>query len=110
MAVATGFDRLGLRHASLLAEAGQGVVFAEEGDHRTSRAPFAHQGGRNIRDILRDPEALMAQLGQMFGGGARLGVANLGRRPDLVAQCDEARLDRVDAPPNVTPVIHLAKP
>ena len=108
MAVAAGLDRLRLGDAGLLAEAGQGVVFAEEGDHRPAFAPFAHQRGRNVSDILGDAESLMAQLGQMFGGGARLGVADLGHRPDPVAQLDETRFDRVNAAPNVATVVHLA--
>jgi len=60
----------------------------------------------NACDILCDAETLMAQFGQMFGGGARLGVAHLGHRPDLVAQGDETRLDRVNAKPNVVAVVH----
>ncbi len=52
----------------------------------------------------------MAQLGQMFGGGARLGVADFGHRPDPVAQGDETRLDRINATPNVTAVVHRPVP
>src|ERR1700688_5060247 len=48
----------------------------------------------------------MAQLSEMFGAAARLGVANLGHCPDLVAQIDETRLDRVNASPNVAAVVH----
>ena len=110
MAVAAGLQRARFGHAGLLAEAGQRVVFAEEGDHRTAFAPFAHHRGRNAGDLLGDAETLMAQLGQMFGGRARLGVADLGHRPDPVGQGDEARLDRVDAAPDVTAIIHLPVP
>ncbi len=67
MAMAAGLDRARLRHAGLLAETGQRVIFAEEGDDGTALAPFAHQGGGNAGDILGDAETLMAQLGQMFG-------------------------------------------
>ena len=91
--MASRLDRPRLRHARLLAETGQRIVFAEEGDDGTALAPFAHQGGGNIGDILGDAKTLMAQFGQMFGRRARLGVAHLGHRPDLVAQGDETRLD-----------------
>ena len=86
MAMAAGFQRARFRHAGLLAETGQGVVFAEEGDHGSAFAPFAHQRGGNACDLLGDAETLMAQFGQMFGGRARLGVADLGHRPDPVGQ------------------------
>src|SRR5258708_33124953 len=110
MAMAAGLHRTRLRHARLLAQAGQRVIFAEEGDHGAAFAPFAHQGGGNACDLLGDAETLMAQLGQMFGGRARFGVADLGHRPDPVAQFDEARLDGVDATPDVTAIIRLPVP
>src|SRR5204863_2753857 len=91
-------------------ETGQGVIFAKEGDHRPACAPFAHHGGGNACDFFGDAETLMTQLGQMFGGRARFGVADLGHRPDAVAQVDEARLDGVDATPDVTAIIHLPVP
>ncbi len=106
--MAARLDRARLRHAGFLAETGQGVVFAEEGNDWAALAGFAHQGGRDISDILGDAETLMAQLGQMFGRRARLGVAYFRHPPDRVAQGDETRLDRVNATPNVTAVIHLA--
>src|SRR5579872_3399379 len=110
MTMAAGFDRAGLRHAGLLAETGQGIVFAEEGDHGAAFAPFAHQRRGDARDILGDAEALMAQLGQMLGGGSRLGVAHFRRRPDFVAQGDETRLDEVHAAPDVAAVVHSLVP
>ncbi|MEH2625125.1 hypothetical protein V1292_003180 [Bradyrhizobium sp. AZCC 1719] len=85
MAMAAGLQRPRFRHASRLTEAGQGVIFAKEGDHGSAFAPFAHQGGRNACDLLRDAETLMTQLGEMFGARSRLGVADLGHRPDPVA-------------------------
>src|SRR5215813_5952202 len=106
MAMASRLDGSRLRHARLLAEAGQRVIFAEKGDDRSALAPFTHQSGRDPRDILGNAETLMTQLDKMFGGGARLGVAHLRHSPDLVAQIDKARLDRVDAAPNVTAVVH----
>ncbi len=107
MTMAAGLQRARFGHAGFLAEAGQGVIFAEKSDHRPAVAPFAHHRGRNACDLLGDAETLMAQLGQMFGGRARLGVADLGHRPDPVGQGDKARLDGVDATPDVTAIIHL---
>src|SRR5258705_13802897 len=110
MALAAGLQRARLGYARLLAEARQRIIFAEKGDDGTAFAPFAHQRGRNVCDLLGDTETLMVQLGQMFGRRARLGVAHLGHRPDPVGQRDEARLDGVDATPDVTAVIHLWVP
>ena len=110
MAVAAGFQRPRFRHARFLTEARQGIVFAEEGDDGSAFAPFAHQRGGNPGDLLGDAETLMAQFGQMFGRRARLGVAHFGHRPDPVAQVDEARLDGVDAAPDITAIIHLPIP
>lgn len=110
MAVAAGFQRARFGHASLLAETWQRVIFAEEGDHRPAFAPFAHQRGGNAGDLLGDAKPLMPQLGQVLGGRARLGVADLRHRPDPVGQFDEARLDRIDATPDAAAVVHLPIP
>ena len=110
MAVAVRFDRPRLGDPGLLAEAGQRVVFAEEGNHRTVFAPFAHHGGRNARNILGDAESLMAQLGKMLGRRARLGVADLGHAPDPVGKRSKSRLDSVDASPDVAAVVHGTAP
>ena len=106
MAMASRLQRARFRNAGFLAETGQRIVFAEEGDDGTALAPFADQGGWNISDILGDAETLMAQFGEMFGSRARLGVAHLGHRPDPVAQGDETRLDRVNAEPDVAAIVH----
>jgi hypothetical protein len=105
-ASSAGLDRARLGDAGLLAEAGQGVIFAEERDDRTAVAPFAHQRRRNSGDILGDAKTLVAELGQMFGGRTRLGVADLGHAPDPVGQRRETRLDRVDAAPDITAIVH----
>ncbi len=109
MTMAAALHRAMFGDSGLLAEAGQRVIFAEEGDHGTAFAPFADHRGRNVGDVLGDAEPLMTQLGQMFGGGARFGVADLGHRPDPVAQFDETRLDGVDATPDITTVVHLLR-
>src|SRR3954449_2448912 len=108
MAVAAGLDRTMLRDARLLAEARQRVIFPHEGNDRSALAPFAHHRGRNARDLLGDAKALMTQLGKMLGGGPRLGVADFGHAPDLVAEVDETCLDRVDATPDVAAVVHAS--
>src|SRR5260221_14725927 len=110
MAMAAGLQWPMFRHARFLAEARQRVIFAEESDDRAAFARFAHQSGGNAGDVLGDAETLMAQLGQMFGGRARLGVAHLWHAPDLVGEGDETRLDGVDATPDVTAVIHRQIP
>src|SRR3954465_10047516 len=121
MTVAAGLDRTMLpdarlpaaapqrsvpRAARLLAEARQRVIFPHEGNDRSALAPFAHHRGRNARDLLGDAKALMTQLGKMLGGGPRLGVADFGHAPDLVAEVDETCLDRVNATPDVAAVVH----
>jgi hypothetical protein len=78
MAMASSLQRPRFGHAGFLAETGQRVIFAKEGDHRSAVAPFAHHGGGNACDLLGDAETLMAQLGQMFGGRARFVVADSG--------------------------------
>ncbi len=108
MAVAAGLDRTVLGDAGLLAEARQRVIFTHEGNDRTALTPLAHHRGRDARDVLGDAETLVAQLGEMLGGGPRLGVAHLGHAPDPVAEVDETRLDRVDATPDVAAVIHAS--
>src|SRR6478736_4097981 len=108
MTVASRLQRTRLRYAGLLTQAGQRVIFTEEGDDGTTLTPLALQGGGNVRDILGDAETLMAQLGQMFGGRARLGVAHFGHAPDFVAERHETRLDRINAAPNVIAIVHLA--
>ncbi|MFK4662068.1 hypothetical protein ABIF76_002922 [Bradyrhizobium ottawaense] len=110
MAVPAGFDRTMLGDTRFLAETGQRVIFAHEGDHRTALAPLAHHRGRNAGDVLGDAEALMTQLEEMLGGGPRLGVAHLGHAPHLVAEVDETPLDCVDATPDVAAVVHCFGP
>src|SRR4029078_6126482 len=108
MAMASRLQRARFRHAGLLAESRQCIVFAEESDDGTALTPFSHQRGGNISDILGDAEPLMAQFGEMFGSRARLGVAHLGHGPDPVAQGDETRLDRVNAEPDVAAIVHAS--
>src|SRR5262249_18399281 len=108
--VAAGLNRPRFGNVSFLAEAGQGVIFAEEGDHRTAFAPFAHHGRRNATDVFGDTKTLMAQLREMLGRRARVGVADLGHAPDPVGEGGEARLDRVHATPDIAAVVHGSAP
>src|SRR6185437_17169178 len=107
MAMSAGLDRPMLGDAGFLAEAGQGVIFAKEGNDRSAFAPFAHHGGGNIGDVLGDAKTLVTQLAEMLGRGTRLGIADLGHAPDRVGKRDETRLDRVDATPDVAAVVHV---
>jgi hypothetical protein len=61
MAVAAGFDRAVLGHAGFLAQAGQGVILAEDGDDRAFLARLAHDGGGDAGQLARDAEALPLQ-------------------------------------------------
>ena len=110
MAVAAGLERPVLGDAGFLGEARQRVVFAEDGDDRAALARLAHHavGMPATFSVMRKPWC--AQLGEVLGAGARLGVAELRHAPDAVAQGDEARLDRVDAAPDVAAVVHARLP
>ena len=106
MAVAAIHDRTVLGDAGFLGEARQGVVFAEEGDHRSAFAGLTDHGGGNVGDILGDAETLVLQFRDMLGAGARLGIADLGHAPDPLAQRDQALLVGIDMPPEVVSVVH----
>ena len=69
-----------------LAEAGQGVVFAEDGDDGAVFAGFAHDGGGDAGDVLGDAEALGLEHGGVFGGGFVLVVGDFGFFPDAVGE------------------------
>src|SRR5205814_5971686 len=92
----------------LLAETRQRVIFTHEGDDRSAVAPFARHRSRDAGNILGDAETLMAQLGEMLGGGPRFGVADFRHPPDLVAEVDETCLDRVNATPDIAAVVHAS--
>ena len=104
--MAVALDFLVLGGAGFLREAGQGVVFAEEGDDRAAFAGLADHRGRDARDVFGDPEALVLQLGDMLGDRALLGVANFRNRPDPVAEFDEALLAGVNMAPEIVAVVH----
>ena len=107
MAVAAGLDLAMLGDAGFLAEARQGVIFAKEGNDRAAFAGLADHRGRDIGDVLGNPEALVLELGDMLGDRALLGVADLGNGPDAVAEFDEALFAGVDVTPEVVAIVHV---
>ncbi len=55
-------DPLVFGRAGLLTEAGQGVVFTEDGDDRPAIAGLPDNGGRDASDARRHPETLGLEL------------------------------------------------
>ena len=53
MSVAAGSDRPLLGDAGFLAQAGQRIVLAQNGDHRTILARLAHDSGGDAGNIAR---------------------------------------------------------
>jgi hypothetical protein len=106
MPVAVLLDRAWFRDARLLAQARQGVIFAEDRDHRAAFAGFPDHRRRDARDIARHAKAFGLERRDMLGARAFLRVAELGHAPDPVAQRDEALLLGIDVPPNFFTVFH----
>ena len=84
--VAAALDLLRLRDAGDLRQAGQGVVLAEDRDHRAAVAGLAHHGGRDAGDVLGDAEAFLLQHGAMLGDRAVFRIGDLRHAPDAVGQ------------------------
>lgn len=61
IAVTVARPRLRLGNAGFLAQAGQCVIFAEDGDHRPVFAGFTDHRGGDAGDVLRHPETLQFQ-------------------------------------------------
>jgi hypothetical protein len=66
MSIAAGCDRALLGDAGFLAQAGQGIEFPEDGNHRTTFAGLAHDGCRQSGDIALDPESFLLKQAGMF--------------------------------------------
>ena len=77
-----GVDRLGLGDPGLLAQPGERVVLAEDGDHRAVFARLRHDGGRDAGDVPLDAEAFLFQHLQVFGNAAVFAVGKFGHVPD----------------------------
>ncbi len=107
VAVAADLDRPGFGHAGLLAEAWQGVILAEEGDHRTAFASLADDGGGDASHAALYAEALLPQLRHMLRRRALLGVTGLRHPPDAIGEGDEAFLGGVHLAPEVVAIVHV---
>ena len=103
-------QRLLLRDAGFLRQAGQRVVLAEDGDHRAVLAGLAHHRGRDTGDVTGDPKSFRLQHGGVFGAGAELGVAKFRHFPDAVGQTDEIVLVVVHVAPDFLGVLHFLLP
>ena len=86
MARAAPRQRTMLGDAGLLAQPGQRVVFAEDGDDRPVLAGLAHHCGRDAGEVLRDAEPVALQHGLMLGGRADFLEVELRHAPDAVAE------------------------
>jgi hypothetical protein len=106
MAVAVPLDRARLGDAGLLAQAGQRVVLAEQGDDRTALAGLAHDRGRDVGEVAGDAEALALELLDVLGDRAVLGILQLRHAPDAVAQRLEGILLGIDQAPDRLAVVH----
>jgi hypothetical protein len=95
-----------LRHAGFLAEAGQRIILAENGDHRPTLAGLTHHGCGNTRQILGDAKTLLAQRGDVLGHGIVFVVGDLGPIPNAIAQGLEQILFVVHQLPDLLGVLH----
>ena len=66
------------------ATAGQGVVFASEGDHRLSRSPLGSEGRAQPANIPSDAEALRGQKIRLQLRGFEFQELQLGIVPNLI--------------------------
>ena len=110
MAMAGAGQRAVLGDIGLLAEAGQRVVFAENGDDRAAFARLAHHGGRDAAVLLGHLEALRLQHGGMLGDGSVLGIGDFRHAPDAVAEGEEVLALGVDEIPDCFGVFHELAP
>ena len=93
--------------AGLLHQAGQRVVFAENGDHRTALAGLAHHRGFDAGDVLGDPESVLAEHRCVRGSGANLVEIGLRRVKNRVGQALERLAMAVDNGPNGFLITHF---
>jgi hypothetical protein len=106
MAVTVARQRLHFGDAGFLAQAGQCVIFAEDGDHRPIFAGFTDHRSADAGDVFRHPETLQFQYRRVFGARSELRVAQFGRIPDLVAKLLEQFLLCIDQPPDLVGILH----
>jgi len=106
MPVAARLDLLAIVDPCLLAQARQGIVFAQNRDDRPACPRLAHHGRRNAHDILGHPKALGLQHRGMFGAGLEFAIQQLGHTPDPVGQPDQIFLVGLDKRGNFGRVLH----
>ena len=104
MAVPPGSSGL-LGDATFLAEAGQRVVLAENGNDGAPFARLAHHGGRQPGDLLGNAKALARKHLRVLRGRGALLVVQFGVAPDAVAEGEEVRRLLLGQPPDLVAVV-----
>src|SRR5215469_4019821 len=108
MTITTARLRPRLSDAGFLRQTWQRVVFAEDGDHRSTVPGLADNCRGNPCDILCYSKSLPLQRRGMLRAGVELAVAQLRRPPDLVGQLGERPLFGIDQRPDLFRVLHPA--
>src|SRR5262245_2821478 len=106
VAISTRIQRFFDRDASLLTEAWQRVVFAENCDERAAVTRLAHHRNRQACHCPRDAKTLCLQHRHVLCTGSVLLIVQLGSFPNTVAQGKEGRTLLIDQIPNPLPVLH----
>ena len=106
MTIATGDERSLLSDAGFLAEAGQGIELAENGNHRTTVAGFAHDGCGKARHIALNAETFLDQQARMLLTGVEFLIVCFRRIPDEIAERKESLAFRFDEIPDGIGVFH----
>jgi hypothetical protein len=106
MAVAV-HERLALfSHSGNLAHAGKRVELAEDGNHRSAFASFAHDGCRQARDAALDAKTIGFELPRMLLGRAVFLVVRFRHIPDAVTQREKGFTLCFDDVPHGFDVFH----
>ena len=100
MAVTTFGNRFMFGNARLLAQAGKGIKFTENGDYGAFISGFANHCCRHATDILRDPEAFGLKRGDMFLYRPKFFIERFWRIKHSVCQLNEGFLLGVDQVPD----------
>ncbi len=108
MAMATRYHLFAFGKARDLAQAGQSVVFTEDGDDRSAFTGLTHDGGWDVREIFLHPEAEPLQHLGMLGNRPILGIGDLGNLPDPIGERLEFGPVIVDKLPDLIGILHCA--
>ena len=95
-----------LADAGFLAESGQGVELAQEGDDGFARSPLAAESGLHIADVARDLEAFLFEQSDLRFHRLVLAERRLRVAPDLVGELVVAASARLDVIGDLCPVVH----